>query len=191
MDDKKISITVALRDWNDRKPGSADILAPLVLDELRRQARILMSRERSNHTLQPTALVHEAFLRISEITGLEWENRSHFYAIAAKLMRQILVDHARRFTSQKRGSGVVPEALEDVQVAANQDERAVVAIDEALQKLAGINPDQAAVVEMKYFGGLTTEEIAEALGIGARSVGRKWKAAKIWLLNELSTDGPA
>ena len=149
------------------------------------QARILMSRERRNHTLQPTALVHEAFMRISKQSGIEWQNRSHFYGIAAHLMRQILIEHARRHTAKKRGGGDIKIALEDVDVPIADRAESIVALDDALEKLAEYDKELTSVVEMKFFGGLTMIEIAEALGIGERSVSRKWMTARLWLLKEL------
>ena len=181
-------VTRALIDWNNGIDGAAERLIPFVYDELKRQARILMSRERSDHTLQPTALVNEAFIRLKNQTGIEWENRSHFYGIASRLMRQILVQHARRHTALKRGSGEKKISLDDVQIASEEEAALIVDLDAALTKLASENEEQSSIVEMKFFGGLTSAEIAEAMKISKRSVVRKWQAAKMWLLREMRSD---
>lgn len=187
MDRTDVSeITRILQEWNEGEEGAKERLMPFVYDELKRQARILMSRERQDHTLQPTGLVHEAFMKISQQSGIDWKNRSHFYGIASHLMRQILVQHARRHSAAKRGGKVVRFSLEDVQVAAGERAGSLIALDEALVSLAEVNQEQADIVEMRFFGGLTNEEISESLGISVRSVVRKWSAARLWLYLELS-----
>lgn len=188
MNDKQTSeITLILQDWNNGEENAKERLMPFVYDELKRQARILMSNERTDHTLQPTALVHEAFIRISEQTGIDWENRKHFYAIAARLMRQILVDHARACVSLKRGGdNPIYFSLDDVQIPVNDRAYSIVLFDEILEKLADIDERQAKIVEMRFFGGLTHGEIAEALDISERTVGREWRFARLWLYRELS-----
>lgn len=179
-------ITRILHDWNDGDQDAKELLLPFVYDELRRQARILMSAERRDHTLQPTALVHEAFLRLSQQTGMEWKDRSHFYGIASRLMRQILIDHARKIAAKKRGERPVHFSLDDVQIPAEDRAVAFVALDEALEKLEGFDSQQAQIVEMRFFGGLKSDEIAEGLGISERTVNRDWQAARLWLFRELS-----
>jgi RNA polymerase sigma-70 factor (ECF subfamily) len=183
---KSSEITRILQDWNDGDQDAKELLLPFVYDELRRQARLLMSAERRDHTLQPTALVHEAFLRLSQQTGMEWKDRSHFYGIASRLMRQILIDHARKIAAKKRGERPIHFSLDDVQVPAEDRAVAFVALDEALEKLEGFDSQQAQIVEMRFFGGLKSDEIAEGLGISERTVNRDWQAARLWLFRELS-----
>ena len=187
MDEEKSSvITQILNDWNNGEADAKDRLMPYVYDELKRQARFLMMRERSDHTLQPTALVHEAIIKLSRQSGIEWENRSHFYGIVSHLMRQILVQHARLYTAGKRGNNPVRFSLDDVQVPVEERAGSIIALDEVLEYLAEINKEQAEIVEMKFFGGLTNKEVAEALGISERSVVSKWKTARLWLFYELN-----
>jgi RNA polymerase sigma-70 factor, ECF subfamily len=178
-------ITRILQDWNDGDEGAKERLLPFVYEELKRQARLLMARERANHTLQPTALVHEAFVRLSEQTGMEWRGRSHFYGIASRLMRQVLVDHARLHAAEKRGRHPVHFSIEDVQVPAEERAASIMALDEALARLEELDETQARIVEMRFFGGMKHEEIAESLGVSVRTVGREWEAARLWLLREL------
>ncbi|REJ79585.1 MAG: RNA polymerase subunit sigma-70 [Acidobacteria bacterium] len=179
-------ITQILQDWNDGDEDAKERLMPYVYEELKRQARMLMSRERKGHTLQPTALVHEAFIRISKQSGIGWKNRSHFYGIASHLMRQILVQHARTRSAAKRGNNPVHFSVDDVQLPVEQRAESILALDEVLGRLAEISEEQSRIVEMRFFGGLTNEEVAEALGISSRSVVRKWRAAKLWLYRELN-----
>lgn len=184
--DKAAAITQILQDWNSGDLSAKEQLLPYVYDELKRQARYYMSRERADHTLQPTALVHEMFLRISEQSGVDWQNRSHFFGVAAHLMRQILVDHARKHAAQKRGSKAVHFSLDDLQVPIEERAESIVELHEALERLAQNDETQSKVVEMRFFGGLTNAEIAEALGVSERTVGREWRAAKFWLFREIN-----
>ncbi|MGE3466253.1 MAG: sigma-70 family RNA polymerase sigma factor [Pyrinomonadaceae bacterium] len=179
-------ITRILQDWNDGNAEAKDELLPFVYAELKRQARILMSSERKNHTLQPTALVHEAFMRISQQTGIDWQNRSHFFGIASRLMRQILIDHARHHATAKRGNKPVHFSLDDVQISIEERADSLIALDDALERLERFDPQQAKVVEMRFFGGMKNDEIAESLDISERTVGREWQAAKLWLYRELT-----
>ena len=179
-------ITQILQSWNDGDEEAKELLLPFVYDELKKQARYLMSKERSNHTLQPTALVHEAFMKLSEQSGIEWKNRSHFYGIASRLMRQILVDHARLHAADKRGNNAVHFSIDDVQIPIEERASSILAIDEVLQRLAELDEQQARVVEMRFFGGMNDDEIAEALNISRRTVGREWQSAKLWLFRELN-----
>ncbi len=179
-------ITQALQDWNDGKDDAQERLLPYVYEELKRQARYLMSRERSNHTLQPTALVHEAFLRLSKQSGIDWQNRSHFFGISSRLMRQILVDHARTHSAAKRGSNPIHYSLDDVDIPVEQRAESIIAMNEALDHLEQIDEHQAKVVEMRFFGGLSNSEIAAALDISERTVLRELKVAKLWLYRELN-----
>jgi len=179
-------ITQILQDWNDGNAAAKEQLLPFVYDELRRQARFLMSRERVNHTLQPTALVHEAFLRLSEQTGIEWRDRSHFYGFASRIMRQILVDHARLHAAAKRGSHPIHFSLDDVQVPIEERAEAILMLNEALERLEKFDEQQAKIVEMRFFGGMSNTETAESLNISERTVGREWQAARLWLYRELN-----
>lgn len=178
-------ITQILQDWNEGKADARERLLPFVYNELKRQARYYMARERSNHTLQPTALVHEAFLRISGQTGIDWQNRSHFFGVAANLMRQILVDHARRHAAAKRGSSPIHFSIDDVQIPIENRAESILILNEVLERLAKLDEQQASVVEMRFFGGLSNGEIAEALDISERTVTREWNAARLWLYREL------
>lgn len=179
-------ITRILQDWNDGDQDAKERLLPFVYDELKRQARILMSRERSDHTLQPTALVHEAFLRLSDQTGIDWKDRSHFYGIASRLMRQILVDHARMHATTKRGNHAIHFSLNDVQIPAEERAGSILVLDEVLQRLEKFDDTQAKIVEMKFFGGMNNGEIADSLEISERTVGREWQAVRLWLYRELN-----
>lgn len=179
-------ITQILQDWNNGKEGAKDQLLPFVYDELKRQARVFMARERSNHTLQPTALVHEAFLRIAKQSGIDWKDRKHFYGIASRLMRQILVDHARARATEKRGNQAIHFSVEDVQIPIEQRASSIIALNEVLERLEEFDEKQAKIVEMRFFGGLTHSEIAESLEISERTVGREWQSAKLWLYRELT-----
>ncbi len=186
MEKNQVSeITQILGDWNEGNEDAKERLMPFVYAELKRQARILMSRERSDHTLQPTALVHEALIRITDQSGIEWKDRSHFYGIASYLMRQILVQHARKHSAGKRGNAMIHLSIDDVQIPIEERSNSIVALDEALERLAEVDERQAKVVEMRFFGGLTNEEIAAAMDISDRTVLRLWKAARFWLYREL------
>jgi RNA polymerase sigma factor (TIGR02999 family) len=182
----RLEITQILQRWNDGDLDAKENLLPYVYDELKRQARRLMSRERSNHTLQPTALVHEAFIKLSKQTGVDWQNRSHFYGISSRLMRQILVDHARVHSAGKRGSNAIHFSIEDIDIPVDERADSILMVDEVLSRLALIDEQQAHIVEMRFFGGMNNAEIAEALDISERTVGREWQSAKLWLHRELS-----
>jgi RNA polymerase sigma-70 factor, ECF subfamily len=147
-----------------------------------------MNGERGNHTLQPTALVHEAFLRLAKQTGVDWQNRSHFYGIASRLMRQILVDHARHHAAAKRGSKPIHYSIDDVDIPVEERAESILVLHDALDRLEKLDEQQAKVVEMRFFGGLNNTEIAKALGISERTVLRDWKVARLWLSRELSRD---
>jgi RNA polymerase sigma-70 factor (ECF subfamily) len=174
-----------LRAWSEGDQSALDKLAPIVYDELYRLARHYMSLERAGHSLQATALVSEAYLRLVDYKRMRWENRAHFFAVSAQLMRRILVDHARR-QNLKRGGGVQHIALEDTAVlGGNQDEK-LVALDDALQELARMDSRKAQVVELRFFGGLSVEETAEVLKVSAITVMRDWGSARAWLYREMS-----
>jgi RNA polymerase sigma-70 factor, ECF subfamily len=174
-----------LRAWTGGDQSALDKLAPIVYDELYRLARHYMSLERAGHSLQATALVNEAYLRLVDYKRMRWENRAHFFAVSAQLMRRILVDHARR-QNLKRGAEFEHIALEDTaEVGGNQDEK-LVALDDALRELARMDSRKAQVVELRFFGGLSVEETAEVLKISAITVMRDWGTARAWLYREMS-----
>jgi RNA polymerase sigma factor (TIGR02999 family) len=179
------SITQLLQDWNQRVPEADERLVAEVYQELKRQARVLMSRERSGHTLQPTALVNEAFLKLRDGSRIEWVDRGHFFGVVSRLMRQILVDHARSRNAGKRGDGAVRLSIDDVNVSVEERAGVLLDVDHALTRLAAIDPRQAEVVEMRFFGGLANDEIAAALGVSLRTVVREWESARLWLYREL------
>lgn len=179
-------ITQILNQWNQGDDAVKEELLRFVYSELKRQARYLMSRERSNHTLQPTALVHEAFMKLGDASGIVWENRAHFYGVASRLMRQILVDHARAHASDKRGNNPIHFSTDDVDVPVEERADSILIVDQALDRLAAIDERQAKIIEMRFFAGMTNAEIAETLDIGERTVVREWQSARLWLMRELS-----
>ena len=185
FDEKTHDVTGILQEWRTGDKSAAERLFPLVYDELKRQARRYLSRERGDHTLQPTALVHEAYLKMVDQTILSAENRTHFFGIASRVMRQILVDHARQHNAEKRGAAQ-RFSIEDLDVLPEQSAADILQLDEALQKLEAIDERKASVVDMRFFGGLKEIEIAEVLGITEKTVRRDWQFAKLWLLRELS-----
>ena len=178
--------TELLRAWGEGDAAALEQLVPLVHDELRRLAERYMNRERAGHTLQPTALVNELYLKLIDVKAIRWQNRAHFFAMAARFMRRILVDMARARKNQKRGGGVVMESLDDAALLAPAVTLDVVALDEAMQKLERQHPRKCRVVELRFFGGLTIEEAAVALDVSPDSIKRDWRVAKLWLLRELS-----
>jgi RNA polymerase sigma factor (TIGR02999 family) len=179
-------ITQLLQRWRDGNREALDALLPLVYEELRRLAHRHLRNERAEHTLQSSALVHEAYLRLVGQDFPQWEGRTHFFAIAAQLMRQILVDYARRHRASKRGSGVCMLTLDDVEPLPQRKDVDVVALNDALNSLAEIDPRQSHIVELRFFAGLSLEETSEAMGIGTATVQRDWTAARAWLHREIS-----
>jgi len=177
-------VSTLLRAWSDGDQSALDKLAPIVYDELRRLARHYLSRERSGHSLQATALVNEAYLRLVDYKRMRWENRAHFFAASAQLMRRILVDHARRH-NLKRGGGVQHIALEDTAAVGGGRAENLVVLDDAMQALARIDPRKAHVVELRFFGGLNVEETAEVLKVSTVTVMRDWNTARAWLYREM------
>jgi RNA polymerase sigma factor (TIGR02999 family) len=175
-----------LTDWANRDPTARERLVPLVYDELRRLAHHYMRGEREGHTLQTTAVVNEVYLRLAGIDSLGWRDRAHFFAMAATLMRRVLVDYARQRGRDKRGGGVSVTSLDENAIAP-QPAVDVVALDRALERLGAVDPQQSRVVELRFFAGLSVKETAEALGISPATVKRDWATAKLWLYNELST----
>jgi RNA polymerase sigma factor (TIGR02999 family) len=181
-------VTQLLADWSQGKEQAFEQLAPVVYDELRRLAARYLRRERSNHTLQPTALVHEAYLRLIDQSRIEWQNRAHFFGVAAQMIRRILVDHARAHQAAKRGAGVAHFAIDDAFDAAAPRDLDLVALDDALGTLATLDPQQSRVIELRFFGGLSIEETAAVLDVSPATVKREWAAARAWLYRELSRD---
>ena len=179
-------ITKLLQGWQGGDRAALDALVPVVYKELHRLAHCELRKERPNHTLQSTALVHEAYFRLVGKSLPQWESRTHFFAIAAQLMRQILVDYARRHRASKRGSGVCMLTLDDAVTLPQRKDVDVIAIDEALTTLAEIDPRQSRVVELRFFAGLSLQEISEVMGIGTATVQRDWTAARAWLYREIS-----
>jgi RNA polymerase sigma factor (TIGR02999 family) len=179
-------VTQLLQGWRTRDRAALDTLMPLIYKELRRLAHAQLRKERPDHTLQSGALVNEAYLRLVGLSPPQWESRTHFFAIAARLMRQILVDYARRHGAAKRGGGVGKVSLEDATLRAPGSEVDVVALDDALNALATLDPRQSRVVELRFFGGLSLQEIAAALDIAPATVQRDWTAARAWLHREMS-----
>jgi len=175
-------VTTLLHAWADGENAALEQLLPLVEVELRRLARGYLRRERQGHTLQPTALVNEAFMRILDAKNLRWNDRSHFMSIAARLMRRVLVDHARARTSQKRAFDAADvTTLEEADIPSLN----VIAVDRALEALAAVDPRKARVVELRFFGGLSVEETADVLHLSAETIKRDWRLAKVWLSREL------
>ena len=178
-------ITVLLKDWQSGDRDALEELIPLVYDHLHRVAVSMMRGERSNHTLQATALVHEAYARLSDSDRVDFESSSHFYSVAALVMRRILIDHARSLGRQRRGGGVEALSLEDELIVAPERAEALLALDDALEALAKVDVRKAKVVELKFFGGLSLEEIAGLLEIGTATVSREWRMARAWLSSSL------
>jgi RNA polymerase sigma factor (TIGR02999 family) len=179
-------VTTLLMDWNNGQPEALEQLMPLVYDELRRIAGRYLRKERQDHTLQTTALVHEAYIRLIDQKQANWQNRAQFFGVAAQMMRRILVDHARGHTADKRGGGVAKLSLDEAIEIAEQREVDLIALDDALTTLAELDEQQCRVVELRYFGGLTVEEVAEVLKLSPATIKREWSMAKAWLHRELS-----
>jgi RNA polymerase sigma factor (TIGR02999 family) len=180
-----------LKAWGDGDRAALDRLTPIVYNELRRLARSYMRRERPGHSLQTTALVNEAYMRLVDYKGMQWQNRAHFFAVSAQLMRRILVEHARR-RNLKRGVGVQHVSLEETAIMGSDRAADMAALDDAMNALARLDPRKVQVVEMRFFGGLSVEETAEVLRVAPVTVMRDWSTAKAWLYRELTgrtTDG--
>lgn len=179
-------ITQMLREWSDGKQEALDNLLPLVYDELHRQASRYLRKERQGHTLQTSALINEAYLKLIDQRNVNWDSRTHFFAIAAQAMRRILVDYARAAHRKKRGGNDLKLPLEEAMLVASEEKPVdLIALDEALNKLAERDLQQARVVELRYFSGLSLEETAEALHISRSTVASDWNMAKVWLFREL------
>ena len=182
----KTSVTELLKNSQAGERGALDELFPLVYGELRRLASAQLKSERENHTLQPTALVHEAYLRLIEQHSVDWQNRAHFFSIASEMMRRILVNYAVSRQAEKRGGIETKLALDEAISFASERDVNLIDLDAALSKLAELDERQARIVEMKFFGGLSAEEIAAVLEISDRTVKREWRSAKIWLYEQMS-----
>lgn len=182
-------ITQLLAEWREGKPSALDELYPLVYDELHRLARRYMSRERKGHTLQTSALINEAYVRLVDQKNVQWANRSHFFAISAQIMRRILIDHARRHHYAKRGGGAQQVSLEEAAIVGAGQSGELLRLDEALKSLAEMDPRRSQVVELRYFGGLNNEEIAGVLNISENTVTRDWNMARAWLYQQLTGSG--
>jgi RNA polymerase sigma factor (TIGR02999 family) len=184
-------VTRLLSEWSEGNHAALEELTPLVYADLHMRARSYLRRERPDHTLQPTALIHEAYLRLVHESPPEWNGRVHFLAVASCVMRRILVDHARRHAAEKRGRGVADVSLEEAIVPARSENADLMALDEALRKLAAFDQRKCRIVEMRYFGGCTVEETAQALGVAGITVMREMRLAEAWLRRELRGEGSA
>jgi RNA polymerase sigma factor (TIGR02999 family) len=178
-------VTSLLKEWGAGQDGALEKLVPLVYRELRSLAASQLQGERPAHTLQPTALVNEVFLRLLDGREVAWQNRAHFFALAARMMRRILVDHARARLAEKRGGGAVPLLLEASFDPAPMSDRALLALDDALAALKRMDSRQCRIIELRYFAGLTLEETAELLGVSVATVKREWTVARAWLRREV------
>jgi RNA polymerase sigma-70 factor (ECF subfamily) len=178
-------VTILLAELKKGDKSAASKLIPIVYNELRRLAAGYMRRERSDHTLQPTALVHEAYLKLIEQRSVDWQSRAHFFGIAAQVMRRILIDHAKGHLREKRGGGERAIAIEEALVFAPEQSVELVKLDQALERLTKLDPRQGKIVELRFFGGLTVEQTAELLGISPKTVKRDWSMAKAWLHGDL------
>ncbi|MFN2393309.1 MAG: sigma-70 family RNA polymerase sigma factor [Pyrinomonadaceae bacterium] len=182
---QKIQVTELLAAWNNGEEAALEQLLPVVEIELRRIAHNYMRRERGNHTLQTSALVNEAYVKLIDQRDVHWQNRSHFFALSAQIMRRILLSHARDRVAQKRGGGAEHVELDDAVVLTKEKSAELIALDDALEKLAKFDKTKSRIVELRYFGGLTIEETAEALGIALVTVSVNWRLAKAWLAREI------
>jgi RNA polymerase sigma factor (TIGR02999 family) len=184
-------VTDLLQAWSQGDQAAFDQLAPIVYTELRRLARHYMARERPDHTLQATALVHEAYMRLADFRSLQWKSRIHFFVISAQVMRRVLVDFARSRERRKRGGTPQRLSLDECANLSTHHDAALLALDDALARLATEDARKCQVVEMKFFGGLTADEIAESLNVSPETVLREWKLAKLWLLREMGAEEKA
>jgi RNA polymerase sigma factor (TIGR02999 family) len=189
--DPTSDITNLLDGWGRGDRRAFDELLPLVYAELRRVAARQLRHERGTHSLQPTALVHEAYLRLVDQRKADWRNRAHFFGVAAQVMRRILVDHARRRLACKRGDGVRPVSIDQAMETPAVNEIPILDLDDALDRLASLDPGLARIVELRAFGGLTIEEAAHVLNVSPSTAKREWRTAKAWLTRELGAEGRA
>lgn len=179
-------LTSLLQHWGSSDPSAASALMDAIYDELRKRARLALRRERPDHTLQATALVHEVYLRLLRQTHTQWQNRNHFFGIATQMMRRIMLDYARRNLADKRGGQELRITFHEVLRIPGKEDLSIFEVDELLTRLAVLDQRQAQIVEMRVFGGLTIEEIAEAMQISIATVNREWRTARLWLCRELS-----
>lgn len=186
MEEPTGEITRLLTEVTNGNRQAIDRLMPLVYSELRKMARRYLSRERRDHTLQPTALVHEAYLKLVDQKGAGWKDRAHFFALAAQVMRHILIDHAKKHIADKRGGGAGKLSLDVFDAIEKEQYPQLIVLDEALSRLQQSDPRQGQIVELRFYGGLTEEEVAEVIGISARTVKRDWSVAKAWLYREMT-----
>jgi RNA polymerase sigma-70 factor (ECF subfamily) len=183
------NITQLLIEVTNRNSAAVDVLLPLIYDELRSLAANYLRRERPDHTLEPTALVHEAYLRMVDQTQVNWQNRAHFFGVAAQMMRRILVDHARAHNAEKRGQDFQKFSLDENIDKAVERSSELIALDDALHALAEIDEQKGRIVELRFFGGLSIDETAEVLGVSAPTVKRQWRMAKAWLYGQVQGQG--
>ncbi len=179
-------ITQLLATWSEGDPQALERLVPLVYPELRRMAKRQMARENPNHTLQTSALINEAYLKLIDRQQTDWESRAHFYAVAAQVMRHILIDHARRHLYDKRGGGAQHVPLEEADIVNDRRAADLVTLDEALNALAKLDPRRSQIIELKFFAGLNADEISEVMNISPSTVQREWRAAKAWLRHTMT-----
>ena len=184
-------VTDLLTRWNGGDAAARDALVPMVYDELRRIARRCLGGQRSGHTLQPTALVHEAYLRLVNRNAATWQNRTHFFAVAAQMMRQILVDHARMRAAAKRGGGAITLVLDESMALPKKATLDLIALDDAMKRLALLDARQCQIVELRFFGGLSIDETAEVIDISPATTKREWATARIWLYRAMSNGAVA
>jgi RNA polymerase sigma factor (TIGR02999 family) len=184
-------VSELLANWNQGDPEAREALMPLVYNELRKLAASHLRRERSDHTLQPTALVHEVYLRLAEQKNVQWEDKGHFFGVAAQMMRRILVDHARGHVADKRGGGLPKVALNEAIAMSRERPAELLALDDSLTRLASNDPQQARIVELRVFVGLTIEQTAQVMNISPATVKRDWNMAKAWLLREIDQAVPS
>jgi len=182
--------TRLLIDWSNGNRDAAAGLMPLVYDELRQLARGYLQRERADHTLQATGLVHEAYLKLVDQTTTTWQNRAHFFGVAARVMRRILVDHARQHRAEKRGGEWCKVEFDEALAPAVSRSIDVIALDDALKELVELNPQHSQIVELRFFGGLTIDEVAEVLDVSPRTVQREWRMARAWLRRQIFDEKP-
>jgi RNA polymerase sigma-70 factor (ECF subfamily) len=180
------SVTELLARWKSGDASARDALVPLVYDELRRIARRCLANQSGNHTLQPTALVHEAYLRLARRDSVDWQDRAHFFALAAQMMRQILVDHARKQLAAKRGGNAITLVVDEASAVSKERSLDLLGLDDAINRLAALDPRQSKIVELRFFGGLSIEETAQAVNISAATTKREWATARLWLYNAMS-----
>jgi RNA polymerase sigma factor (TIGR02999 family) len=184
-------VTQLLISWRNGDTAARDQLIPLVYEELRRLATRFMGRERRDHTLETSALINEAYLRLADQSTVNWQNRAHFFAVAAQIMRNILIDHARSYQYEKRGGGAQKVSLDDAIILTEERAAELVALDDALTSLAAVDPRKSKIIELRFFGGLNIEETAEVVGLSPTTVQREWRAAKAWLHRFIDGKDPA